>query len=228
MQRRGLIVDDEAVVCEQVRNVLNSASMEALTVTRSTEALGLLSEGKFDMVFLDLHMAAPDGLELAREIRRSPWYRTTPIFLISDDQRPSAVGMSFEAGASFFLYKPIDKERLLKLVRATQGSMEHEMRRTRRVALQAKVRVKLGIEELEGETVNISLSGVLVRAARVWPTGSLVHLTLQLSQRMKAIVGAGSVVRVANGNLMGIRMDGLPAGESERLQEFLLPLIPGE
>jgi hypothetical protein len=62
----------------------------------------------------------------------------------------------------------------------------------------------------------------------VWPTGSLVHLTLQLSQRMKAIVDAGSVVRVANGNLMGIRMDGLPAGESERLQEFLLPLIPGE
>lgn len=71
MQRRGLIVDDEAVVCEQVKQVLTSAGMEALTLTRSTEAPGLLSEGKFELVFLDLHMAAPDGLELARQMRRS-------------------------------------------------------------------------------------------------------------------------------------------------------------
>jgi len=33
--------------------------------------------------------------------------------LISDDQRPSAMGIGFEAGANFFLYKPFDKERLM-------------------------------------------------------------------------------------------------------------------
>jgi len=41
--------------------------MEALTLTRSSEAPEILDEGKFDMVFLDLHMASPDGIDLARK-----------------------------------------------------------------------------------------------------------------------------------------------------------------
>ncbi len=125
MQRRGLVVDDEPVVCEMIRQVLRSAGMEALTLTRSTEAPEIIDEGKFDMVFLDLHMPSPDGIELARQMRSSRFNRMTPIVLISDDQRPSALSVGFAAGASFFLYKPIDKDRLLKLVRATQGAMEH-------------------------------------------------------------------------------------------------------
>jgi DNA-binding response OmpR family regulator len=227
MTKRGLIVDDEAVICEQVKKVLASAGMDALSLTRSTEAPDVLSDEKFDMVFLDMHMAAPDGLELARQMRRSRQHRATPIFLISDDQRPSALGIGFEAGASFFLYKPIDKDRLFKVVRATQGTIDYEARRTRRVAVQSKVRVRHGGEVLEGETVDISLSGVRVRTARVLPMGSSVQLSLQLSQRMRPIVGVGSVVRVANGNEMGIELDRLPVADSERLQEFLLPFIPG-
>jgi PleD family two-component response regulator len=115
MQRRGLIVDDEAAECEMVGNLLTSAGLEAPILTSSSKATGLLHEGKFDMVFLDLHRAAPDGLLLARETRQSRWNRKTPIILISDEQRPSAMSVGFEAGASFFLYKPSDKDRWLKL-----------------------------------------------------------------------------------------------------------------
>src|SRR5216684_4758267 len=164
MQRRGLIVDDETAVCEMVGKVLTSAGIEAMTLTKSTDAPGLFNEGKFDVVFLDLHMASPDGIELARQMRHSRWNQTTPIILISDDQRPSAMSVGFEAGASFFLYKPIDRERLLKLVRATQGAMEYGRRRTRRVTLQSKVKLKFGAEVLEGETIDVSLSGILVKA----------------------------------------------------------------
>jgi len=101
MQRRGLVVDDEVAVCEMVGRVLTSAGMEALTLTRSSEASGLFNQGKFDMAFLDLHMPAPDGIELARQMRDSQWNRTTPIIMLSDDQRPSAMSMGFEAGASY-------------------------------------------------------------------------------------------------------------------------------
>lgn len=163
MQRRGLIVDDEQGVCELIGKILNSAGMEALTLTRSSEAPGILDEGKFDIVFLDLHMASPDGIDLARQMRNSRSNRMTPISLISDDQRPSALSVGFAAGASFFLYKPIDKDRLLRLIRATQGAMEHERRRTRRVPIQSRVRLTMGDEELIGETVGVSMSGVLVR-----------------------------------------------------------------
>jgi len=228
MQRRGLVVDDEPVVCELIRKVLHSAGMEALTLTRSTEAPEIIDEGKFDMVFLDLHMPSPDGIELARQMRSSRFNRMTPIVLISDDQRPSALSVGFAAGASFFLYKPIDKSRLLKLVQATQGAMEHERRRTRRVPLQSKVRLKFGAEELESESIDVSMSGLLVRAPRIAPVGSSLRMSLQLSHRMRPIVAAGSVVRILGGNRMGIQLHQLTLSDSERLQEFLLPLIPAE
>jgi len=100
MQRRGLVVDDEPFVGEMIGKVLNSAGIEALILTRSTEAPDILDEGKFAVVFLDLHMPFPDGIELARQMRSSRFNRTTPIVLISDDQRPSALSVGFAAGAN--------------------------------------------------------------------------------------------------------------------------------
>ena len=46
-----------------------------------------------DAAFLDLHMASPrwDRGACKRQMRHSRWNRTTPIILISDDQRPSAM-----------------------------------------------------------------------------------------------------------------------------------------
>jgi two-component system chemotaxis response regulator CheY len=228
MPRRALVVDDELVVCDMIGKILKSAGMEALTLTRSTEAPEILDEGTFDVVFLDLHMPSPDGIELARQMRSSRFNRMTPIIMISDDQRPSALSVGFAAGASFFLYKPIDKDRLLKLVRATQGAMENERRRTRRVPIQSKVRLKFGREELEAETIDVSMSGLLVRAPWIVPVGSSLRMSLQLSQRMRPILASGSVVRVLNGNQMGIQLDQLTLSDSEKMQEFLLHLIPAE
>jgi DNA-binding response OmpR family regulator len=225
MQRRALVVDDEQATCELIQKVLYAAGVDALTLTRSGQAPGYLQEGKFDMVFFDLHMGSPDGMELSREMRRAGSNRTTPIILLSDDLRPSAMSQGFAAGASFFLYKPIDKERLLKLIRATQGRMDHERRQTRRVPLQSKVKLRFGFEELLCETVDVSLNGILVTAPRTIPAGSPVQVKMELSQKVKPVMGAGSVVRILGGNQMGIHLDRLPVGESERLQEFLLPMI---
>jgi CheY-like chemotaxis protein len=223
MQRRGLVVDDEPVVCELIRKVLHSAGMEALTLTRSTEAPEIIDEGKFDMVFLDLHMPSPDGIELARQMRSSRFNRMTPIVLISDDQRPSALSVGFAAGASFFLYKPIDKSRLLKLVQATQGTMEHERRRTRRVPLRSKVRLKFGEQELEGESIDVSMTGLLVRAPRIAPVGSSLRMSLHLAPRMRPIVAAGSVVRILGGNQMGFNSISLLSRIARDCRNFSCP-----
>ena len=90
------------------------------------------------------------------------------------------------------------------------------------------MRLKFGAEVLEAETVDLSLSGILVKAGRTLPLGSPVHVSLDLSPRLKPVVGSGSVVRIFGENQMGIQLERLAIAESERLQEFLLPLIPNE
>jgi DNA-binding response OmpR family regulator len=228
IQKRALIVDDEPATCELIEKVLGSAGMEFLTLTKSLEAPGILNEGKFSLVFLDQHMASPDGLDLTRQMRDSTFNHMTPIIMISDDQRPGALAKGFLAGASFILYKPIDKDRLLKLVRATQGNMGHERRKIRRIPWRSRVCLRNGRQEIEGETVDVSMEGLLVRAPRTFPVGSFVDIRMDLPKNARPIVGAGSVVRLAGGNQMGIHLGRLPFAESQRLQELLLPLIPPE
>jgi DNA-binding response OmpR family regulator len=223
--RRALIVDDEPTMCELIQEVLLSTGMEVLTLTRSTEASGYLRDQKFDVVLLDLRMPAPDGIELALQMRGSGFNQMTPLIMMSDDQQTGAVSEGFEAGASFFLYKPIDKGRLLKLIRATQGTIEHERRRFRRVPLKSKVQLRFDKGELDGETVDISLNGMLVRVPHTVPVGSSVQVSLSLSPGMKPIDGRGCVKCVMGENQMGIHLERLTMVESGRLQEFLLPLI---
>jgi DNA-binding response OmpR family regulator len=226
MQKRALIVDDEAATCELIEKVLGSVGIESLVLNKSTEAACVLREGKFAIIFLDFGTALPDGAELTRQARESGFNRMTPIVLLSDDQRPHAMSQGFEAGASFFLYKPIDKERLLKLVRATQGTIEHERRRTRRVPLISRVQLRIGGQQIEGETVDVSMEGVLVKAPRSLPIGSSVDVSLHLSKEMKPVEGAGCVVRLPGANQMGIHLGRLVPAESQRLQEFLLSMVP--
>ena len=225
MQRRSLVVDDEPAVCQMIQDVMNSAGMPALALTSSTDAARMLQKEKFDVVLLDLRMPAPDGIEVARQMRGSGFNRSTPIIMISDDQQLSAVSEGFNAGASFFLYKPIDKGKLLQLIRASHGAIEHEKRRFRRILHRAKVHLTAGTVQLEGETVDISMNGMLVKAARCIPAGSPVGITLDLMPSAKPFVASGSVMRTIGGDQMGIEFKLMSQAENDRLQEMLLPLI---
>ncbi|MBV9888361.1 MAG: response regulator, partial [Acidobacteria bacterium] len=224
MQQRALIVDNEPETCDLIEKVLGSVGIESLTLNRSSEAPKILREGKFAVAFFGVRMTFPDGAELTRQMRDSNWNRMTPIVLISDDQRPAAMAQGFEAGASFFVYKPVDKERLLRLVRATQAAAEHERRRTRRVPVKSRVLLSHGSQQIDGESINVSMEGLLVKVSKALPIGSSVNVSMHLSRGMRPIVGAGCVVRLNGPNQMGIHLGHLDLAESQRLQEFLLRL----
>src|ERR1700691_806661 len=225
MQRRALVVDDEPVVCEFIRAILRSTGAEVLTLTSGLEAQVYLREEKFTVALLDLRMPEPDGAELTRQTRSSGINQRTPIILISDDQSAAAVSLAFAAGGSFFLYKPIDKGRLLKLIRATEGAIEHERRRFRRVALRTRVRLVFENREWEGETIDVSLNGMRARGPAGLTAGMLVRVTLYLSPDMKPIVGSGSVMRLLNGDEIGVQLVQFTTAERGRLQDFRVPLI---
>ena len=225
MNSRALVVDDEPGVCGLIQSVLTGAGLETLALTLGAEAEEHLRREKFTVALFDLRMPAPDGLELARQARTPGINQMTPIILMSDDQSTAATARGFAAGASFVLYKPIDKTRLLALVRATQGVIGRERRRFKRLPLQTRVRIGCGKNEWDCETIDVSLNGMLIKAPVALPPGSSVRVGLYLAPEEKPIVGHGSVVRLLSGNRMGIQLNHLTIAESGRLQDHLLPLI---
>jgi PleD family two-component response regulator len=95
-------------------------------------------------------MPAPDGAALARQIRASRVNASTVIVMITGEQDRKVMGRAFEAGVEFFLFKPVERNKLLKLIRATEGSIERELRRFTRVRLRSRVSLESGNERLEG------------------------------------------------------------------------------
>jgi len=222
--KSALIVDGEPPMGELLREVLKSEGLDSVTLARASEAADYVRARKFDVVFVDSSSPVSDGIDLTRKIRGSGYNNRTPIVMITTPKYAGFLTEGFAAGASFVVYKPIDRARLLRLVRVTQGAIENEIRRFRRVVVKVKALVKSGDNEVEAATIDLSLNGALVRAQRIFPCGSSVKINLFLAP-LAPIVGYGSVMRTVSEDKMGIQFEGLSVNDSARLQDFLLPLI---
>lgn len=222
--KSALLVDSDPPISGLLQEILKSEGMNAVTLASASQAADYARTQKFDVVFVDSSSPVSDGIELTRKIRGSGYNRKTPIVMITTPKYTGFLTEGFEAGASFLVYKPLDRTRLLRLVRVTQGAIENEIRRFRRVAVELKALVRSGAQQIEAATIDVSLDGALVRAERVFPSGMAVQVSLFLGEK-DPLVGLGSVKRTVNNDRMGIQFDGLSHIESTQLQDFLLPLI---
>ncbi len=222
---RVLVVDDNSIMCELIQEVLVSAEMECVTYTDSSQAAKRLAKEKFNAIFLDVRMPRPDGIELTRTIRAGGLNRTTPVVIITGEEDRGTLARAFEAGASFFLFKPIDRQRILRLIRVTESSMQREARRYHRVKTSCNVSLQYGEERLKGLTLDLSLGGMFVQASSTIAVGTRVHVTLEMKPGTQPLEFAGRVARLSGEDCMGIQFESMDFTQSQRLQEYLLPLI---
>jgi len=88
------------------------------------------------------------------------------------------------------------------------------------------VRLHIAGQDIEAETADVSMEGLLVKAQRTIPLGVSIDVCLQLSREMRPVTTMGCVVRLAGANQMGVQLGRLAPAESQRLQEFLLSVVP--
>jgi len=222
---RVLVVDDDPLAGELICEILRSAGMDASFLTSSTEGAELLKREKYHAVFLDMRMPPPDGVELARQIRASRVNASTVIVMITGEEERTLMKRAFEAGVEFFLFKPVARNKLLKLIRVAESPIERERRRFTRVRMRCRVSLESGNDRLEGTTQDLSLSGALVQSGRAYPLGTRVTVSLELEAGTPALRSGALVVRTVGIDRMGIHFENLGPAESIRLQEYLLPLI---
>jgi len=221
---RILMVDDNAATCELMDEILTSAEMDCLALTDSREAAALVAKEKFDAIFTDEHMPYVDGIELARRARAG-FNRSTPIVMITGEEDRKFLGRAFDAGVNFFLFKPIDRHSVLRLIRVTEGTIQREARRFQRIKFNGKVSIESGAGNLNGATLDVSLGGMFVQAPYVLPVGSLVTVGLELLPDQPSVRLSARVMRVAGGDCMGLQIENTASADYKEFQEFLLPRI---
>ena len=222
---RILIVEDEKSTGEAIRAVLEAADAECRLESSAGKAEEMLGREKYDAIFLDAQMPPPGGLQLAKLIRSGGMNSYTPIIFVSGQDTAEEMTRAFQSGANLFLFKPFERDRLLRVLRAARGPIEQERRRFLRIAVRCHVALERGEERGEGETLDLSLEGMLVETRAAWPTGAKIRGRLELTPGQEPAEVSGRVVRLAGPDRVGIQFDALRGEESARLQAFLLPLI---
>ena len=164
-----LVVDDERDIRELVAGVLEDEGYATRGAADSDSALEAIAERRPSLVLLDvwLHGSRLDGLELLDEIkRRDP---SLPVLVISGHGNLDTAVAAIRRGASDFIEKPFEAERLLLLVeRAT------ETERLRREV--ASLRASAGRDaDLTGTSG--AINSVRATLKRVASTGSRVLIT---------------------------------------------------
>ncbi len=115
--RRILVVDDEPLVCDAVKMMLNFDGHVVETATNGKEALAIFDTAKFDLVITDFEMPAMKGDELAAAIKtRSP---SQPVVMITAYAEMLHAAGTPLMGVDFLISKPFLLENLREAIAKT-------------------------------------------------------------------------------------------------------------
>ena len=111
-----LIVEDHDDTREMLQVLLHVFGCRVLAARNGEEALTLAEESRPDLILMDIKMPRLDGLSLTRLIRSHPTLNRVPIVAVTGMTTPQFHRQILDAGCNNYLDKPIDVDRLERLV----------------------------------------------------------------------------------------------------------------
>jgi two-component system, OmpR family, response regulator len=148
---RVLLVEDDRMIGESVRDALRERSYAADWVCDGKQALTCVATHMYDAILLDLGLPGKDGIDVLRAIRRD--HNLVPIIIITARDSIEDRISGLDEGADDYLIKPFDLAELLARMRAVM----------RRRGGQAAPILTNGTLTLDPATREASSDGVLVR-----------------------------------------------------------------
>jgi two-component system, chemotaxis family, chemotaxis protein CheY len=113
---RILAVDDSAAMRQMVGITLTGAGHEVEHACDGREALAIADRRTFDLVITDVNMPNMDGITLVRELRTRASYRYVPLLMLTTEASAERKQEGRAAGATGWLVKPFNPERLLAII----------------------------------------------------------------------------------------------------------------
>ncbi|HEY3780366.1 MAG TPA: response regulator [Fimbriimonadaceae bacterium] len=121
--RRILVVEDDVRNIFALTSILEPRGAEVEIARNGREAIETLERSQkvkgrdIDLVLMDIMMPEMDGLTAMREIRKISHWKKLPIIALTAKAMPTDQQQCIEAGATDYIAKPLDVEKLLSLIR---------------------------------------------------------------------------------------------------------------
>ncbi len=121
MSKIVLTVDDSASIRQMVAFTLKSAGYTVIEAADGQEGLDKAKVNAVNLVLTDQNMPKMDGLTLIKTLRGLPQYRATPILMLTTESSDAMKAQGRASGATGWLVKPFDPQKLLEVVKKVIG-----------------------------------------------------------------------------------------------------------
>ncbi|MEX1178685.1 MAG: response regulator [Nitriliruptor sp.] len=118
-RRRVLVVDDDPLILQVLRTILDLEELEVTCLEDGDSALRSLADPPFpDVVVCDVMMPGTDGLEVCRRIKADPRTAAVPVILLTARDRAEDRQAGIDAGCDDYVTKPFSPLGLIDRIRA--------------------------------------------------------------------------------------------------------------
>ncbi|TVQ99201.1 MAG: response regulator [Spirochaetaceae bacterium] len=121
MAKTVLVVDDSSAIRQSVAFVLDQAGYGVVQAEDGVDALGKLDGATFDLIITDVNMPNMDGITLTANVRKNPAYQFVPVVVLTTESQSSKMDEGKAAGATGWIVKPFNAEKLLQVVKKLIG-----------------------------------------------------------------------------------------------------------
>ena len=121
MAKKILAVDDSISMRQMISFTLRESGYEVIEAVDGQDAISKAQNQSFDLIFTDQNMPNIDGLTLIQMLRVLPQHEKTPILMLTTEASDEMKKMGRAAGATGWLVKPFDPQKLLDVVKKVLG-----------------------------------------------------------------------------------------------------------
>ncbi len=117
MKKRILTIDDSKTMRDMLMLTLAEAGFEVLQAVDGKDGLDVLAKERVDIIVTDINMPRMDGYDVIRQVRSDPLHKATPILVLTTESDTEKKTLARSAGATGWMVKPFDPDRLVATIR---------------------------------------------------------------------------------------------------------------
>ena len=121
MSKTILAVDDSASIRQMVAFTLKSSGYEVVEAVDGMDGLEKAKSKTFNLILTDQNMPRMDGLTLVKSLSAMAQYKSTPILMLTTESSDAMKAQGKAAGATGWLVKPFDPQKLIEVVKKVIG-----------------------------------------------------------------------------------------------------------
>lgn len=121
MAKTVLAIDDSASMRQMVAFTLKSSGYDVIEAVDGQDGLDKAKSKSVNLVLTDQNMPRMDGLTLIKSLRAMPQYKDTPILMLTTESSDAMKAQGKAVGATGWLVKPFDPQKLVDVVKKVIG-----------------------------------------------------------------------------------------------------------